>query len=67
MFHKNKESFKFFFLHKKYIYSLNLKKQNPLKLQCPLWVTVSHKVLLKLYELGLWPNPRIFTSPRMIK
>ena len=31
------------------------------------WGLVSQNVLLKLYELGLWPNLRILTNPKMVK
>ena len=43
-----------------YIYIYNFKKNI-------LWGPVSQEVLLKLYKLGLWPNPKILTNPRMAK
>ena len=32
-----------------------------------LWGPVSQEILLKLYELSLWPNLRISTNSRMVK
>ena len=32
-----------------------------------MWGPVSQEVLLRLYELGLWPNPRTLTNLRMAK
>ena len=46
---------------------VKLKSLKPINSKSYMWGLVSQKVLLKLYKLGLWPNPRIFTSPRMVK
>ena len=36
---------------------VKLKSLKPINSKSYMWGPVSQKVLLKLYELGLWPNP----------
>ena len=45
----------------------NLQIMDNIYIYIYIWGQVSQEVLLKLYELGLWPNPRTLTNPRMAK